>query len=243
MSEQEVWKAVPGEPGYEVSNHGRVRSPRKVLKPWPGTSGHLSFTANRGRRYRLHCVIAEVFVGPPPFPGALCRHRDDDPLNNRPENLVWGGKADNMADAFANGRIPLGEQRANAKLTPELVVEAARLRKRGESFPAIGAALGVGEACVRDALSGRRWSKRLAALGLSLDITADDLKPKMPRGERNVLAKLTEPVVRRIILRHRAGAKNKDQAAELKIHPDTVSLIVRRKTWVHVHEALDREGT
>jgi hypothetical protein len=54
-----------------------------------------------------HWISHEVMraFGPPkPFPGALVRHLNDIPGDNRIDNLAWGNQTDNMQDAIANGR-------------------------------------------------------------------------------------------------------------------------------------------
>ena len=48
-------------------------------------------------------MVLEAFIGPPPFPGALGLHWDDDKLNNYVGNLRWGTYKDNIQDALRNG--------------------------------------------------------------------------------------------------------------------------------------------
>ncbi len=118
---RERWKSVYGHPNYEVSDLGRVRSIShwrthnrhgcpmwwrgKILKPGKQTSGHLFVVLEGQRANRVHRLVAIAFIGPPPFSGALVRHKDDDPSNNRPRNLRWGTQKQNMADAKRNGKI------------------------------------------------------------------------------------------------------------------------------------------
>lgn len=77
---QEQWRPVPGSPGYEVSDRGRVRSPRVMLRQGPIGSGHLAVQIPRNGKRRtvyVYALVLEAFIGPRPR-GQECRHLDDD---------------------------------------------------------------------------------------------------------------------------------------------------------------------
>lgn len=57
---------------------------------------------------------------------------------------------------------------------------------------------------------------------------------KRPRGENNVLAKLTEEAVRQIKQCLAEGQRNVDLAREFGVKPDTISNIKRGLSWAHV---------
>jgi hypothetical protein len=243
MSDEE-WEIIQDLPAFEVSSRGRVRRisdgwmPKLARMP----SGHLSLEIRTkpGSRYRhpVHRVMAMAFIGPPPFDGAVCRHLNDIPDDNRLDNLAWGSRRDNSMDAIANGRIKLGEDRHLSKLTNETIRQAFAMRRKRMPYTAIGASLGVCEAAVREAIKGRRW-KHLATSGdEQYAISADDLAPIRPRGSQNNLAKLDEAKVRVIIGRIRLGHRNTTIAADYGVHPDTIGLIKRKKLWRHVHDEL-----
>lgn len=121
----EEWRPVVGWEGlYEVSSEGRARSldresterdrfggQRRVvhrgrilkLSPHPRT-GHL-LVGLSNKTFYIHRLVAEAFL-PNPEGHPCVLHWDDDPTNNRVENLRWGTQADNMRDAKRNGRIP-----------------------------------------------------------------------------------------------------------------------------------------
>lgn len=122
MSDEE-WRPVVGYEGlYEVSSRGRVRSldrvtsengrfgervvrrTGKVLTSRPHVrTGHLLVSLSGTSKY-LHRLVAEAFI-PNPAGHPLVRHWDDNPADNRVENLRWGTKRDNYTDAVRNGRI------------------------------------------------------------------------------------------------------------------------------------------
>ena len=103
----EQWKSIPGYEGrYEVSNYGRVRSlvhqtptkggsmrtsPGRLLRLCQSSNGrlkvHLSSPDSR-KWYNVHRLVAIAFCKGW-FEGAVVNHIDEDPLNNRADNLEW----------------------------------------------------------------------------------------------------------------------------------------------------------
>lgn len=112
---EEYWLPVVGwEEAYEVSNHGRVRRSAagpgthvgKVLSPGHNSSGRCTVNLHWSGRHKsalVHQLVAQAFI-PNPNGLPMVLHWDDDPDNNRTENLRWGNKSDNMKDAIRNGR-------------------------------------------------------------------------------------------------------------------------------------------
>lgn len=104
----EIWKAIPGFPGYEVSDQGRVRSFRKLLQygKWkisdtpqrilmPVFCGkYLYFSMVRDKKRHqmtVHKAVLLAFKGPPP-PGMEGCHNDGIRTNCFLENLRWDTK-------------------------------------------------------------------------------------------------------------------------------------------------------
>lgn len=110
----EIWKNVYEFPGYQVSNLGNIRSfinnrngvcdKWHMLKPQPNHHGYLTVCLGRGNRRLVSRLVAEAFI-PNPNNLPLVRHLDDNPMNNRVENLAWGTQADNMQDCIKHGRL------------------------------------------------------------------------------------------------------------------------------------------
>lgn len=100
-----IWRDIPGFPGYQASDDGRVRSARGVLKPWT-SSGYLTVGLRRNGRtvkVNLHRLVLLAHVGEPTGPVDGC-HRDGDRLNNALSNLYWGTRSQNIYDQVAHGR-------------------------------------------------------------------------------------------------------------------------------------------
>lgn len=119
MTEQ--WLPVVGYEGlYEVSDLGNIRSLDRVtqtpsggqrryygklLKPAVLRKGHLMvflYRSGQSKPTLVHRAVLTAFIGECPD-GMECCHRNDDPQNNRLENLYWGTRSQNQLDRARNG--------------------------------------------------------------------------------------------------------------------------------------------
>lgn len=112
----EVWKPVPSLPGVMASSLGRIWLPASTITYRTGTKRHYDpqptfgvvkrsrrnashvFMGVFSRRFgniKIHQAVCEAFHGPRP-PGCEVLHLDEDGTNNRPRNLKWGTRAENM---------------------------------------------------------------------------------------------------------------------------------------------------
>lgn len=126
---------VPGMPytyatkdGDIYSNHPGSRWKGKKLhklKPMDNGRGYMRVQCH-GRRRCTHLLIAATFIGPKPA-GMEVNHIDGDKLNNRPSNLEYVTRSENMKHCFrvGLGNPPHGETHHRAKLSDASV---ARLR-------------------------------------------------------------------------------------------------------------------
>lgn len=113
---REVWRPVPGLSGvYEVSDRGRVRRLKpamgakvgRILRPQivSGQGYYKYFLSVDGkvREFRAARLVALAFIGPPPTSKHEVAHWDGNRTNNRPTNLRWATRKENIADAFRHG--------------------------------------------------------------------------------------------------------------------------------------------
>lgn len=115
MPNVEMWAAVEEagfEGMYEVSNLGRVRKTKtgKIMKQYNNGYGYgylkVDFM-NNGKRVKLyvHRLVAKAFVAnDDPTTKTLCNHKDENPLNNRADNLEWVTFKDNLNYGTAKER-------------------------------------------------------------------------------------------------------------------------------------------
>ncbi len=114
---EEIWKEIPGYPGYLISNLGRVKSFRRKGFLTPGvvhetkfrflglvikedSQGYRSVVVKlysaKGKAYRfiLSRLLYELFISPIPV-GYVVDHKDHNSLNNALENLRLATRAEN----------------------------------------------------------------------------------------------------------------------------------------------------
>lgn len=101
----ERWKPVPGWEHYEVSDAGRVRSLRGLLKPWKVSGDYRQLRLYKDRKpttFTVHTLVMLAFVGPRPD-GLETRHLDSVPSHNCLINLVYGTRSENVMDEVRRG--------------------------------------------------------------------------------------------------------------------------------------------
>ncbi|MFA4834839.1 MAG: NUMOD4 domain-containing protein [Dehalococcoidia bacterium] len=152
----EQWKEIPGHPGYEVSDRGRVRSywtrvsrgdhetgskgaigpvPQKILKPIRGSAGYARacLWQNGKKTFITLCrLVLLAFVGPCPQDMECC-HNDGNHTNDLIVNLRWDTHENNCQDTVNHGKArgAQGEKHSRAKLTDQDILEIRTLFKKG----------------------------------------------------------------------------------------------------------------
>ena len=182
----EVWKAVSGFPGYEVSDHGRIgtywcrqimhRGSDGTIRPMPlslylGTERKLlrpsisrgrpkvTLVKNGKRFYRLvYRLVLETFIGPCP-PGHECRHLDGKPSNCFLINLAWGTHGENMLDRTKHGTNwdNRGMKCPAAKLTDTQVIEIRRLASQKVTQESISKLFNISRPNISHIIHRKRW--------------------------------------------------------------------------------------
>lgn len=182
MSEE--WRAIPGFPGYEVSDYARVRSwkrqaggvraePRSKAQT-PDKDGYATVSLMRGGKQtteRVSHLVLAAFKGPRPD-GLEARHLNGNESDDRPANLEWSTHLVNIRDKHAHGTMPRGDshwsrrmperrhrgERVNSKLTDEKVRTMRAERKTGATLVALGVKYGVDHTLVGRICRGKAWA-------------------------------------------------------------------------------------
>ena len=112
----EIYKDIQGYEGYQVSNHGNIKSlgngksrKEKILKPVNTTKCYLQVELSKqGKRkkYLVHRLVAQAFIDNPNNLPQV-NHKDEDKTNNHVTNLEW-------CDALYNNNYGTHNQRSAA---------------------------------------------------------------------------------------------------------------------------------
>ena len=145
--EQEIWKSVVGFEGlYEASSFGRIKSlpkirkgrggythflKERILKPQPSVSGrgekHVTLRKN-GKSFvkSVHRLVAISFI---PNPNNLpqINHKDENPSNNRVDNLEW-------CDGFYNHNYGTIKERTKATVAKNNSYRKSLLKKISKGY-------------------------------------------------------------------------------------------------------------
>lgn len=163
MSLVEKWRDIEGYEGlYQVSNMGRVRSlDRKdaqghhrkgiLRKQRKDRDGYLHVTLGRdGKKtiYQVHRLVAAAFISNPNrYP--VINHKDENPSNNRVENLEW-------CTVLYNNRYGARTKRAaKAKERPIYVISGSGHRYLFSSITKAAELLGIDRGRVSACLHGK----------------------------------------------------------------------------------------
>lgn len=162
---KEIWKPILGFAGYEVSNHGRVRSwmsvnhPGKILSPAKTSSGYMQVSLSlRGSLHplRIHRLVLIAFVGPCPTGMESC-HKDGIRSNNCLSNLRWGTKSSNYQDRHGHNTDNTGTKNGRATINEETVKQIRQMASEGKSLRSIERTLNLPEAVVSKVVHRKTW--------------------------------------------------------------------------------------
>lgn len=172
----ETWKKIPSLGGlYEVSNLGRVRVGERLvvyrngkriirrareLRPIAVGDGYLAFNVccgSRTTRVYVHRAVCEAFSGAG-RPGMHVNHMDGDKRNNRPSNLIWCTRSENMLHSCRVLGNCAGDGHYAAKLTASSVKEIVRLHESGLSDQELASRYLVTRSNITQIRLGYTWS-------------------------------------------------------------------------------------
>lgn len=166
-------------PGYGVSSDGRVWTCkvnlgdgnyilgdqyRQLIAHQTATRCYPAVNLCRDGKMKtilVHHLVLEAFVGPRP-PGGLGCHKDDNPLNNSVDNLKWGTRQSNSADARRNGGYSppprtIGSNHPSAKLNEKAILRIRGLDQQGFDLRQIGKIFGVSKSTISRIVRGESW--------------------------------------------------------------------------------------
>ena len=122
---KEEWRTVPNWDLYEISNYGRLRSKDRtvrgnkgqylkkgrLLKPVKDKDGYYTFLLKqdgKSKNMKIHRIVAFAFI-PNPDKKPCINHIDNNPSNNRVDNLEWCTMREPTYKAVKGTNIKTGE--------------------------------------------------------------------------------------------------------------------------------------
>ena len=167
MKEQFI--QIETHPKYYATSEGRIINSRgKAKSQTNNKDGYLKVDLYHGGERttkRVHRIIAEAFV-PNPDNKPDVNHIDGNKHNNRPENLEWATKSENMIHAYQTGLAKphpsygmRGHKNPNGgrKGRPVRIVETGEVFK---SFIECAKAINGNDRAVCDCVNGRQYTHR-----------------------------------------------------------------------------------
>lgn len=242
---EERWLPVVGwRDLYEVSDHGRVRSLDRVVRPTcrPYTKkGRIMKTSFDGAEkvlLRHEGSIASASVARlvlsafdrDPNKNEMAIHSDGNPRNNHVSNLSWGTFVDREMNEAVHGKHLGLEKHPRAIIDSGI---AARIRASDGSLSEIANSFGVPKGVVRAVKSGVTWKVRHAEdYRIPWRVRHNRGKGRV-KGERVHLSKLTSEKVLEIKTSHSQLSASK-VALMYGVTKSTIAHIRAGRTWRHV---------
>lgn len=177
------YRDVPGFPGYRVGSDGSVwsclpskklgwNSDWKRLKHYVNDNGYCIIglrLAGKPRDFRVHQLVALAFIGDCPA-GQEVRHGNGNRQDNRRDNLSYGTRAQNMADAIRHGTTTRGERGPRATMTNAEALEIRLAVRSGRKRQCeIARERGISPATVCEIVSGKNHWKNLDTIARTGD--------------------------------------------------------------------------
>lgn len=163
-------KAIPKYEGYYADEKGYIYSTRSgnlyrlsqiMHKGYYHVHIRRSEPVARWLKFPVHQLILFAYVGERPA-DMECRHLNGNALDNRLENLCWGTKKENAADAMRHGTavcLNYGEHAIGAKLSDKQVREMRALFMQGYKQKDLAKRFNISQRHVNDIVNFRTRRK------------------------------------------------------------------------------------
>lgn len=171
----EEWRNITAHPGYQISDHGRVRGKMRIVinrgrthMKMPELQGihpdkhgylfcRLSFMGKTKKRY-VHQLVCEAWHGEKPEDDYSVDHIDRDRTHNKPINLRWASREEQNANRVLN---PNKGSTSNLSKLQEQDVRDIRAMYDGiekpPTYKSVGEQYEVDEATIRKIIKRKNW--------------------------------------------------------------------------------------
>lgn len=214
------WRAIPGFPGYEVSNEGEVRSyyhhirrdwyidniPMRILRPATRKDGYLSvhLIGDDKKHYsrRIGSLVLLAFVGPRPEKLQVC-HKDGNKTNNKLDNLRYDTPQSNQKDWKKHSR---GYRKSSQRIFDEETIAEMRFaRASGTPIKELAIRYNVCQETIGRICTGKIYKWASGPITYTRHLTSDEIQD--------------------VRSKRKAGITGREIARLYGVHESTISLI------------------
>ncbi len=156
-------------PNYRIDSTGNIWSIRtkrcKLMNPYTFKFGYKMVCLHRDGKFfnfLVHRLVAKSFIPNPENKPFVC-HKNDNPSDNRVNNLFWGTQKDNMDDMISKGRkvIVKGVDAPTAKLTDERIIFIRGYPTYWGAQKELATMFNVSASTISEILAGNKWKHLL----------------------------------------------------------------------------------
>lgn len=158
---KEIWKDIPGFPGFQASSLGRIKGVARCVRNKHGFrpiqekiriprihKGYYSIKLTRIAKPRnVHQLVAWAFLGKPGK--MVVNHKNGIKTDNRPENLEYITNSENLKYSWETGLI---SRKLTHKQTDEIINSQLSSRKIAKLY-------GVSDSYIRSLRNGTKTRK------------------------------------------------------------------------------------
>jgi hypothetical protein len=150
LSRRVRWR--PGLMAAATTPHGYVWCNARASADAP----HIGL--RKGQRRHAHYLVCMAFHGEPPSASHEPHHINGVRDDNRPENLTWVTRSENIAHALEAGTMKRGSEFPTARLTEDAVrfIRGSQA-KRAHSQAALAGMFGVSPSTIQSVVDRRAW--------------------------------------------------------------------------------------
>jgi len=156
-----VWKTIEGFPGYNISNHGRVKGKRVGFLQHSIEKGYHRVGLSHERKIHTLAVYRLVAIHflPPSHTTETVNHKDGDKDNNHVSNLEWNNREENNKHAYAMGlKNNTGENNPRSNFTQVQVDVIKEALSQGFRQTDIACYFNVNNTVINHINTGRTWT-------------------------------------------------------------------------------------
>lgn len=156
------WREIPRYP-YKINEHGEIVNSKGCrLRGKFGRKGYKEVTLVKDgslKQFRVHRLVALVFLGCPPNGKNQAAHNDGDKKNNHYSNLRWVSNSENVNDRISHGlKSGYGYKSNRRNLTVQDVIEIREKLASGATRKRLAVEYGCTPENLYYIAKGKTWS-------------------------------------------------------------------------------------